>query len=67
MSYRALRRHRNLPGSQEKQGLLLLRNHAGSEGVLTWEKYFVKTLPFCGLLAVNLFGLCHFWNGGEYQ
>lgn len=67
MSCRAPRRHGNLPGAQEKQGLLLLRNHAGSEGVLAKEEYFVKTLPFCGLLAVNLLGFCHFCNGEEYQ
>lgn len=49
----APRRHRNLPRAQDKQGLLLLRNQAGSEGVLTEEEYFVKTLPFCGLLPIN--------------
>lgn len=67
VSCSALRRHRNLPGAQEKQGFLLFRNHAGSESVLTEEEYSVKTLPFCGLLTVNFLGLCHFCNGEEYQ
>lgn len=52
-SCRAPRRHRNLARAQDRQGLLLLRSQAGSEGVLTEEEYFVKTLPFCGLRAIN--------------
>lgn len=68
-SCRAPRRHRNLPRAQDKQGLLLLRSQAGSEGVLTEEEYFVKNSsslwPTCYKFSIH--GLCHFCNGEEYQ